>query len=300
MRTILSSALAVLAVAVATSPLNSAAQQANNRERTLYVSAVDEQGEPVADLGPDAFIVQEDGRRREVLRVSPATDPMDLALFIDTSQAATDEITFFREALTKFVTALSGGEYRIALIGLAERPTVLVQYTSDTAQVTTAAGRLFAMAGSGMTLLDALYETSRGLRRRDAPRATFVPVVTDGVEFTNRYSKDIVRELRQSGAALHAVMLGQFRYSDEHSLRERIFLLDEGTKATGGQRITLLAPHGLAAAMERLARELSHQYKVVYGRPDSPFTGDVVEVSSARPGITMRGILARGQTGATK
>jgi hypothetical protein len=124
--------------------------------------------------------------------------------------------------------------------------------------------------------------------------------VTDGVEFTNRYSKDIVRELRQSGAALHAVMLGQFRYSDEHSLRERIFLLDEGTKATGGQRITLLAPHGLAAAMERLARELSHQYKVVYGRPDSPFTGDVVEVSSARPGITMRGILARGQTGATK
>jgi hypothetical protein len=31
-----------------------------------------------------------------------------------------------------------------------------------------------------MTLLDALFETSRGLRKRDSVRAAFVPVVTDG------------------------------------------------------------------------------------------------------------------------
>ena len=127
-----------------------------------------------------------------------------------------------------------------------------------------------------------------------------LPVVTDGIEFTNRYAKDIVRELRQSGAALHAVMLGTFSYSDEHSIRERLFTLDDGTKATGGQRITLLAPHGLAAAMQRLARELTNQYKVVYGRPDSLYNADVVEIASARPGITMRGTPERGQTGETK
>jgi hypothetical protein len=151
-----------------------------------------------------------------------------------------------------------------------------------------------------MTLLDALYETSRGLRRREGPRAIFVPVVTDGVEFTNRYAKDVVRELRESGAAVHAVTLGQFRYSDEHSTRERLLLLDDATKATGGQRITLLAPHALPEIMERLARELSNQYKVVYGRPDSPYGGDVVDVSSARPGVTMRGTPARRETGAVK
>lgn len=299
MRTFFASAL-VLAAVAATAPLGSrAAPQTANRERTLYVSAVDEKGEPVEALGPDAFVVREDGRRREILRVSRATEPIDLALFVDNSQAATDEIPFFREALTKFVEAM-GSNNRIALIGLAERPTVLVQYTTDATQVTNAIGRIFATAGSGMTLIDALYETSRGLRRREGPRAVFVPVVTDGIEFTNRYSKDVVRELRQSGAALHAVMLGTFSYSDEHSIRERIFLLDDGTKATGGQRITLLAPHGLSAAMQRLARELTNQYKVVYGRPDSLYSADVVEVASARPGITMRGTPERGQTGETK
>jgi hypothetical protein len=52
--------------------------------------------------------------------------------------------------------------------------------------------------------------------------------------------------------------------------------------------------------MERLARELSAQYKVVYGRPDSLFTPDDFEVSSARAGVTMRAAPARGETGGSR
>jgi VWFA-related protein len=271
--------------------------QTASRERTLFVSAVDAKGEPVEGLGPDAFVVREDGRRREVLRVSRATEPMDLALLVDNSQAATDDITFIREALSKFVAGM-GKEHRIALIGLAERPTVLVPYTTDRTQLATAIGRLFFMTGSGMTLMDALFETSRGLRSRDSERAVFVPVLTDGVEFTNRYSKDVVRELRDAGVAMHAVGIGRFPYADEHSIRERAFVLDDGPKVTGGQRITLLTPNALPAAMERLARELSAQYKVVYARPESLYEWNV-EVTSGRPGLTVRGTPAR-QSGAGK
>src|SRR3954467_7107319 len=49
-----------------------AAGQGDARERTMYVSAVDSKGEPVDGLPPNAFVVQEDGRRREILRVSKA------------------------------------------------------------------------------------------------------------------------------------------------------------------------------------------------------------------------------------
>ena len=42
------------------------------RERTMFVSAVDDKGEPVPGLGPNDFIVREDGAQREVLRVSRA------------------------------------------------------------------------------------------------------------------------------------------------------------------------------------------------------------------------------------
>jgi VWFA-related protein len=281
-----------IAVAITSSSSTRLAAQAGAREGTLFVSAVNDKGETVEGLGPDAFVVREDGRRREVLRVSRATEPLDVALMIDNSQAAADEVVFFREGLTKFVAAM-GEQHRIALIGLAERPTAVVQYTTDKKQLTTAIGGLFSIAGSGMTLLDALFETSRGLRKRDSVRAAFVPVVTDGTEFTNRYSKDVTRELRESGAALHAVTIGRFTYSDEHPVRERSFLIDDGPKATGGQRIQLLVANPLGDVMERVARELSSQYKVVYGRADSLYNTGSVEIVSARPGITMRGTAAR-------
>ena len=51
----------------------------------------------------------------------------------------------------------------IALIALADRPTVFVEYTSDVARLNEGIGRLFAMSQSGMTLLDGIVETSRGL-----------------------------------------------------------------------------------------------------------------------------------------
>jgi len=289
-------AAAVAALTVSATWLS--AQAGNNRERTLFVSAVDDKGEPVEGLGPEAFVVREDGRRREILRVSHATEPMDVALQADNSQGSGEFITFIREGMSKFVAVL-GGQHRIALIGLAERPTILVPYTSETAQVTTVINRFFPIAGSGMTLVDGLFETSRGLRRRESERAAFVPVITDSVEFTNRYSKDVVRELLASRVAMHAVTIGRFPFSDEHSRREREFLLEEGPRATGGQRITLLTPQALPATMERLARELSSQYKVVYGRPDSLYEGKV-EVTAGRPGLKVRGTPSRREAGAVK
>jgi VWFA-related protein len=269
------------------------------RERTLFVSAVDENGEPVEGLGPEAFVVREDGQRREILRVSRATEPIDLALLVDNSAAANEEITFIRDALSKFV-AVMAPDHRIAIVALADRPTVFVEYTNDVARLNSGIGRLFAMSQSGMTLLDGVAETSRGLEKREGERAVLVPVITDGVEFTNRYSRDVVASLKKAGAALHLVLLGTFAHSEEHGLRERSFLLGEGPRATGGQRITLLAPNALEASMQRLARELKSQYKVVYGRPDSLYGSDEIEITSARAGVTMRGTLARGQIGAVK
>jgi hypothetical protein len=259
MRNSLQFLLCMAAVLAVICPRNAdLAAQSGARERTLFVSAVDQKGEPVEGLGPDAFRVREGGRSREILRVSPATEPMDVAIFVDNSQAAAATVPFFRDAIPAFVAALTG-DVRIALIGLAERPTVIVPYTSDKALVTTATGKIFSIAGSGMTLLDALYETSRGIRSRQTPRAAFVPVFTDNVEFTNRYSRDIVRELTRDGVALHVVGIGRFAYQDEHPIRERAFLIDDGPKATGGGRITLLTPQPLTMTLERLARELSHQ-----------------------------------------
>jgi VWFA-related protein len=287
--------VAVFAAIAGLSTQPYAAQDA--REGTMFVSAVDRDGEPVSGLDVDAFQIREDGIRREVLRVSRATEPIDIAVLVDNSQAASDDITFLRSGLANFVARMAPGN-QMAIIALADRPTILVDYTNDTKRLSDAVGRLFSMSQSGMTLLDAIFETTRGLAKRETPRAVIVPVFTDGVEFTNRYSKDIVKVLQEENVALHMVSIGQFYHSEDHPIRERSFLLDAGPRGSGGQRISLLSPHGLEDALQRLARELSSQYKVVYGRPQSLITPERAEVSSARAGVTMRGVRARGESGA--
>jgi VWFA-related protein len=291
--------LTIVAAWIAAGP-HSAQAQREQRERTLYVSAVDDKGEPVEGLGPDAFIVREEGARREVLRVSRATEPIDIALLVDNSAAAADEITFFREALSAFVAKMAPGN-QVALITLSDRPTISVDYTNDPARLSEGVNRLFSMSQSGMTLLDGIVETARGMERRETPRAVILPVITDGIEFTNRYFRDVIAAMTRAGAALHVVTIGRFLHAEEpHGIRERSFLLGEAPDATGGQQITLLSPTGLDPALQRLARELSSQYKVVYGRPQSLIAPEKIEVSSARPAITMRGVPARGETGASQ
>jgi len=289
--------VAAAAVFAALALLSSSPRAQDAREHVMFVSAVDREGEPVSGLGPEAFLIREDGVRREVLRVSRATEPIDLAVLVDNSASASDDITFLRSGLSKFVAKMAPGNH-LAIIALADRPTILVDYTDDTKRLSDAVGRLFAMSQSGMTLLDAIFETTRGLGKRETPRAVIVPVFTDGIEFTNRYSKDIVAALQEEDVALHMVTIGQFYHSEEHPTRERSFLLDAGPRGSGGQRISLLSPHGLEDALQRLARELSSQYKVVYGRPQSLITPERAEVSSARAGVTMRGAKARGESGA--
>jgi VWFA-related protein len=270
--------------------------QAGGRERTLFVSAVDSRGEPVDGLGPTDFVITEDGRRREVLRISKAVEPIDIAVLVDNSAAAERAIPSLRDGLKAFVGALAG-DNQIAIVGLADRPTILLDYTSSRTRLEDAVGRIFSMSSSGMTLLDAITETSAGLRRREATRAVLVPVITNGVEFTNRYARDVIRSMQDAGVALNAIVIGVLDF-DTTEERERGLVMDQGSEQTGGQHVTLLTEMAVEQALTKLARQLSSQYKVVYGRPESLIPPEKTEVASGRAGVTMRGTPARGQGGA--
>ena len=268
------------------------------RERAMFVSAVDEKGEPVQGLGPNDFIIREDGAEREVLRVTRAIEPIDIALLVDDSAASEQLIPRAREALRPFIAKMSMGN-QIALIGLADRPTILTNYTSNPTLLEKGIGLLWPRTRAGSTLLDAIYEVSRGMERRETPRAVIIPVITDGGDFANRQYDQVMEEVKRAGVAIHAITVGNFNSTDDEELRNRGRVLAEGTRTSGGQRVNLLTPMAVQQALDRLARELSSQYKVVYGHPESLIPPTKFEVSARRPGITMRGTPERG-TGTSK
>jgi VWFA-related protein len=291
---VVAGALATLVAVRPPAPLHA---QAGAGERTLFVSAVDGKGEPISDLRAADVVVREDGVRREVLRVSRATEPIDIALLVDNSAAADDSIAHEREALRRFIATMAAGN-QLAIVGLADRPTILVDYTSDQKRLETGVGRLFAMMTSGMTFLDAIVETARGLGKRETPRAAIVAIINDGIEFSNRYHRDVGDAVKAANVPLHVMALGTFAADNDGAVRERALVLDVVTRESGGQRVTLLSPMALGSAMDKLARELSSQFKVVYGRPQSLIPPEKLEITSARPGVTVRGTPMRGQPGA--
>ena len=77
-------------------------------ERVLYVTALDERSKvPVESLTPADLRVTEDDRAREILRVTPATTPMPVAVVVDNQAAAQATIADLRTALTRFLPEIA-------------------------------------------------------------------------------------------------------------------------------------------------------------------------------------------------
>jgi hypothetical protein len=262
-----------------------------------YVSAYDEKTRaPITGLGVRDFVVREDGAAREVLSVTPATSPIAIAILVDNTQAATNHIADIRRALGSFVKALQGAG-PVSIIGIADRPTILRDYTTDQKQLQDGVGKVFAMPGSGATLLDAIFEISRGLQRREEDRAAMVILTTENTEFSPRHYQEVLEALNRGGAQMHVVILNTPAGSSlDDPARNRASALDEGPKRSGGTRTDVLTSQAFEGRLLELAAMLKNQHRVVYARPQTLIPPEKIEISSAKAGVVASGGPARGQS----
>ena len=299
----------VTGLAVVVGPLTA---QVNERE--MFVSVLDENGSPVPDLQVSDFLVREDGALREVVRVDRATAPIQLAILVDTSQAAIPAILHIRNGLHAFVEAMHEGN-DLSLITFGGPPRILVDVTRNRERLNAGVARVFAYSDTAAYLLDAIRETGRGFQRREASRPAIVVVTTDGVDFSAPSYTDALEILGEAGVAMHAVVLRSrvqretsrtwvrgrdpfsgsstltdTRLSDHtHNTHNRDLLLALGPEATGGRRSDLVTSMGLEDELKAVASELSSQYLVVYVRPASLIPPEEIEVS-----VTLANLVARG------
>jgi len=267
-------------------------------ERAMTVSVVDDNGAVVRDAGPADFIVREDNVSREILRVMPASEPMDIALLVDTSYASRNNISHFRSALPGFVTQLTnpnaaGLKNRVAIIAMGERPTLITDFTQSAIELTKGINRLWSLQDTGAYFLDSILEACERFKKIESKRPVIVAITQEGREFSYRQYDQVLPVLRASGAALHAIALGSPADMSTDEARSRHIVLDQGTRDTGGRRTQLLTPMALVGSLRQLGDELTHQYLVVYAHPDSLIPPDRVTVESKKPGATARGVLVK-------
>ncbi|MEN3340440.1 MAG: hypothetical protein V7647_4116 [Acidobacteriota bacterium] len=280
--------LAALAPGSFTSGGQAAARPASeSRAQTVYVSVLGPKNTPVTGLSAADFTVREDSSAREVLRAEPATDPMQVVLIVDDSQAAEDALLPLRQGLTAFVEKLKGrGEIGIVTVG--DRATSLVSSTTDPTALKNGINRIYARPGAGAYLLDAIMDVSQGFQRRKAARPVIVALTFEGTQFSNLQHETVLKQLEASGAALHVLEVGSPTASMVDEMRNRNQVIAEGTERTGGRRDQVLTSSGIAEALPRVADELLNQYAVTYGRPEMLIPPEKIQVTVSRRDVTVR------------
>ena len=206
-------------------------------------------GAPVPNLGPTDFIVREDNVAREVLRVAPATDPMQIAMLVDNSTAAARSRAGYPPGAAGVSSTMltaptaSGRRNEVAIITLASRPTILADYSIERGAARqgdrTRSGRTRSPAGS--TCSTASSRSSQGFKKRESDAPGHRRHHTEGPELSNRHPDQVLDPLRDSGAALHVITLGLPAADIERRCRRyRDMVVDQGRAETGGTHAQLL------------------------------------------------------------
>jgi len=288
----------------------------------LFVSVLDGDT-PVRGLAPDEFIVEEDGERREVLRLAQGDIPMQVALLVDDNLGLTRSLSHIRTGLRELVDALPDDQF-MTFITFGDEMRTVVGLTQDRDRIRDAVNEFVLFSESSGFMSNALVETARSLQRQGATRPIIILITTEGSNAAltrvgpgprisgpvspqagqGLGAEQVFRVLRDTRAAVYAMIVrgvGNPTFSRNATDAVRFGLLQAGIgetdranileqlpRVTGGVRQELVTTSSFSPLLLRVANELTHQYLVMYARPPGLVPPTEIDVGVTRPELTTR------------
>ncbi len=252
-------------------PTNDSQDAASQRGRirvnvnlvNVLVSVLDDKNRPAPDLPKEAFQLFEEGVEQKIDKFEPETSqPLDLAIMIDSSLSAHKEISFEQEAAAHFIRQVLRPGDRLSVFAFDENVTQLAAFSDNVAELQTAVRRM--PAGAGTSIYDAVLLGSRALERRGTDRRRVIILVTDAGETTSTSDFDAARkEAVLSSTLLYTIVIPPVKNeSGRNTAGEHA--LETMTDTTGGAMFYPDTPQELGAIFDRIDRELRTQYLLAY------------------------------------
>lgn len=264
-------------------------------DKSLFLGVLDEAGKPVKDIVADDILIREDGVDRQVVAVKPASQPISVAVLVDTAQGSrvTDAygtpeeyVRDIRKSVGTFGKTLLGQSPNavVSLTEFGQAAVTIVPFTSTLADFDKGINRLVARPGVGSVLLEALMQANNDLAKQPSTRRAIVSLnIEPSDEQSQQNEKGITESFSKSGAQLWSVSVQRGGLKNS----KRDIVINQFSKASGGQRDFVVGISAVENILKGYADALTYQYEVVYKRPESNKATKVIQVGSARQGIKL-------------
>jgi len=235
--------------------------------RIVLASVVDSRNRPLVAVGPDDFVVTENGQPREVLDVHVADYPVVVVL--DDTGAEAERLTAMKAAVTRFVTRI--GERPVALAVLSKPDGFIASFDDERAQVL---DRIAALGGGDAPTLPiaALSNAARSLKELGVPFSAIVVVTARPVGTSAEVPPAVVADILDSGAKIQVVIA---RGANDNPDTARTDLLRVLAAQTRGQYTPIFSPASYAIALERIADRMAAELMIEFVAPAGSAAGDV-------------------------
>jgi hypothetical protein len=252
--------------------------------RSVTISVADDKGAPVQGLVRDDVAVIENGVARDVTLIEPDTRPLVLTALVDTSEEAGSGYRLHVvDALTAFLGRLPEGA-RFTIWTAGDRPTRILELTDDVGAASKALRRVPTMGGN--TMLDALVEGTRDLKKQEGSRTAVLVVtgITPNLASRDRFGAETEAE---KNADLFLVAQYEEGSADFETRAAYNYVFDMLARQSGGRFETSLSVMGLPQALQKLESELKGRYRVSYATLPE-IKSRKIEIQVARPGAKVR------------
>jgi hypothetical protein len=257
-------------------------------DKSLFVAVLDAEGRPVKGVGMGDLLIREDNQDREITTVRMASQPLSVAVLVDTAQGTRvrdaygtpeEYVRDLRVAVSSFAKQLLtlAPDASVSLMEFGQAAMTMVKYTSDLTELEKGVNKIVSRPQVGSVLGEALEQANKDLAGRPSTRRAIVSLNLEPSDEQSFENANPIRDsFRKSGAQLWSISVQRGGLKNS----KRDLVLNDFAKLSGGRRDFVVGIAAVENIMKAYANALAMQYEIVYKRPDNAKNVKAVQVGT--------------------
>jgi VWFA-related protein len=242
----------------------------------LYVTVRDKHGAIIQGLNKNDFHVYEDGVEQKIEFFSKdMTDPITLAMMIDTSGSQTNLLDAEKQTAWRFVRDILKKNDLVMALSFDSDVHMLADFTDDQALLQHAIDKAEINAPvilgptsqntPGTVLYDAIYRVCNEKMPEEAGRKALIILTDAEDEGSTETEKDAILAAQNANAVIHVLLIAErAAYFLSGQMYTGGAVAHEMANQTGGRVISIRNDNDLDKAFDEITQELRSQYIVAY------------------------------------